>query len=143
VTFTGWVSRAEALAQLGRADVFIFPSLREFGGAVVFEALALGAVPVVADFGGPGDIVTPEVGYKIGLTSEADFVRKLATALDRLALDSDHRATLRHQGMAYARERLTWEGKARAVSGVLQWVTGNGPKPDLPSPKHQSLAVAS
>ena len=143
VTFTGWVSRAEALAQLGRADVFIFPSLREFGGAVVFEALALGAVPVVADFGGPGDIVTPEVGYKIGLTSEADFVRKLATALDRLALDSDHRETLRHQGMAYARERLTWEGKARAVSGVLQWVTGNGPKPNLPPPAHHGLAVAS
>ena len=143
VTFTGWVERADALAQLGRADVFVFPSLREFGGAVVFEALALGAVPVVADFGGPGDIVTPEVGYKIGLTSEADFVRKLATVLDRLALDSDHRETLRQHGMAYAREHLTWEGKARAFSGVLQWVTGNGPKPDMPSPKHQSLAVAS
>ena len=143
VTFTGWVSRAEALAQLGRADVLVFPSLREFGGAVVFEALALGAVPVVSDFGGPGDIVTPEVGYKIGLTSEADFVRKLATVLDRLALDSDHLETLRQHGMAYARERLTWEGKARAVSGVLQWVTGNGPKPDLPPPTHQGLAVAS
>ena len=143
VTFTGWVERADALAQLGRADVFVFPSLREFGGAVVFEALALGAVPVVADFGGPGDIVTPEVGYRIGLTSEADFVRKLATVLDRLALDSDHLETLRQHGMAYARERLTWEGKARAFSGVLQWVTGNGPKPALHPPTHQGLAVAS
>ena len=56
VTFTGWVERADALKQLAQADVFVFPSLREFGGAVVFEALALGAVPVVADFGGP---VTP------------------------------------------------------------------------------------
>jgi glycosyltransferase involved in cell wall biosynthesis len=143
VTFTGWVERADALKQLAQADVFVFPSLREFGGAVVFEALALGAVPVVADFGGPGDIVTPEVGYKIGLTSEADFVRKLATVLDRLALDSDHLETLRQQGMAYARERLTWEGKARAFSGVLQWVTGNGPKPDLPPPTRQGLAVAT
>ena len=143
VTFTGWVSRAEALAQLGRTDVFIFPSLREFGGAVVFEALAQGAVPVVADFGGPGDIVTPEVGYKIALTNQADFVRKLATALDRLALDGDHLETLRRQGMEYARERLTYEGKARAVSGVLQWVTGNGPKPDLPLTSAPSLAVAS
>lgn len=141
VTFTGWVSRAEALAQLGRADVFVFPSLREFGGAVVFEALCLGAVPVVADFGGPGDIVTSEVGYKISLTNEADFVRKLATVLDRLASDSDHLETLRQHGMAYARERLTWEGKARAVSGVLSWVTGKGPKPDLPPPTHQGLAV--
>jgi glycosyltransferase involved in cell wall biosynthesis len=143
VTFTGWITRDEVLAQLGQADLFVFPSLREFGGAVVFEALALGAVPVVADFGGPGDIVTPEVGYKIGLTSEADFVRNLATVLDRLVLDTDHLETLRQQGMAYARERLTWKGKARAVSGVLQWVTGNGPKPDLPPPAHHGLAVAS
>jgi glycosyltransferase involved in cell wall biosynthesis len=137
VTFTGWVERAEALEHLGRADIFIFPSLREFGGAVVFEALALGAVPVVADFGGPGDIVTPEVGYKIGLTNEEDFVQKLAAVLDRLALDPNHLETLRQHGMAYARERLTYEGKARAVSGVLQWVTGNGPKPDLPPPSRQ------
>ena len=143
VTFTGWVERADALKQLARADVFVFPSLREFGGAVVFEALGLGAVPVVADFGGPGDIVTPEVGYKIGLTSESDFVRELATVLDRLALDSHHLETLRQQGMAYARERLTWEGKARAFSGVLQWATGNGAKPDLRPPTHQGLAVAS
>jgi len=98
---------------------------------------------VVADFGGPGDIVTPEVGYKIGLTSEADFVQKLASVLDHLVLDPDHLETLRQCGMAYARERLTYEGKARAVSGVLQWVTGNGPKPDLPPPKHQGLAVPS
>ena len=87
--------------------------------------------------------MTPEVGYKIGLTNEADFVRKLETVLDRLALDSDHLETLRQQGMAYARERLTWEAKARAFSGVLQWVTGNGPKPDLPPPTRQGLAVAT
>jgi len=141
VTFTGWVSRADALAQLGRADVFVFPSLREFGGAVVFEALALGAVPVVSDFGGPGDIVTPEVGYKIRLTTEAEFVQQLATILERLVLDTDHLDTLRQNGMAYARECLTWEGKARAVSGVLHWVTGNGPKPNLPPPTRESLAV--
>jgi hypothetical protein len=63
--------------------------------------------------------------------------------LDRLALDTDHLETLRQHGMAYARERLTYEGKAQAVSGVLQWVTGNGPKPALPPPTHQGLAVPS
>lgn len=135
VTFTGNLSRTEVLAQLGRADVMVFPSLREFGGAVVFEALAMGAVPVVAAFGGPGDIVTPEVGYKIPLTNEADFIRRLASILDRLAVDHDHVEALRERGKAYARECLTWEGKARAVSSVLQWVTGNGPKPNMPSPR--------
>jgi glycosyltransferase involved in cell wall biosynthesis len=134
VTFTGWLARTDALAQLQQADVLVFPSLREFGGAVVFEALGLGAVPVVADFGGPGDIVTPEVGYRIELTNEADFVQKLESVLKRLAHDSDQLQILRANGIAYARERLTWQGKAETVSEVLRWVSGNGPKPDLQPP---------
>ena len=60
---------AETMQRLGAADVLVFPSIHEFGGAVVFEALAMGAVPVVVDFGGPGDIVHPEVGYKVSLTN--------------------------------------------------------------------------
>jgi hypothetical protein len=45
--------------------------------------------------------------------------------------------------MAYAREHLTWEGKARTVTQVLQWVTGKGPKPNLPPPARQGSAVSS
>ncbi len=75
------------MTQFQQADVLVFPSLREFGGAVIFEALGLGAVPVVADFGGPGDIVTPQVGYKIGLVNEGDLILKLESILKRLADD--------------------------------------------------------
>ena len=72
VSFCGWVSHAEVLRRIRSADVMVFPSVRDFGAGVVFEALATGAVPVVADFGGPGDIVHPEVGYKVPLTNESD-----------------------------------------------------------------------
>ena len=58
VTFTGWVSHPEVFSRLRSADVFVFPSLSENGAGVVFQALASGAVPVVVDFGGPGDIVS-------------------------------------------------------------------------------------
>jgi len=62
VSFCGWVSHTEVLSRLRFADVFVFPTLRDNGAGVVFEALASGAVPVVVDFGGPGDIVHPDVG---------------------------------------------------------------------------------
>ena len=65
VSFCGWVSHDEVLKRLRTGDVMVFPSIRDFGAGVVFEALACGAVPVVADFGGPGDIVNAEVGYKV------------------------------------------------------------------------------
>jgi glycosyltransferase involved in cell wall biosynthesis len=141
VTFTGWLTSSDTLAQFQKADVLLFPSLREFGGAVIFEALVLGAVPVVADFGGPGDIVTPQVGYKIALTNEDDVILKLEAVLKHLADDRNHLETLRQEGMAYAREHLTWDGKARVVSKVLGWATGHGPKPALQPPERLSRSA--
>src|SRR5207244_8960748 len=73
-------SHAEVLNRLRSADVLVFPSVRDFGAGVVFEALATGAVPVVADFGGPGDIVHREVGYKVPLTNESEFVSQIGRA---------------------------------------------------------------
>jgi glycosyltransferase involved in cell wall biosynthesis len=135
VSFCGWVSHSEALRRLRSADVMVFPSVRDFGAGVVFEALAAGAVPVVADFGGPGDIVHPEVGYKVPLTNESEFVLKLETILIELALNRDLLSRLREKGMSYARECLTWDAKAQSTTRVLNWAVRQGPKPDLPPPK--------
>lgn len=135
VTFCGWVSHAETLSRLRGSDVLLFPSLREFGGGVVFEALAAGTVPVVADFGGPGDIVTEEVGYSIPLTNEYQMAAQIESVLAHLASDRLHLETLRQQGLAYSREHLTWEAKAKMVTEILMWATKLGPKPNMPPPK--------
>jgi glycosyltransferase involved in cell wall biosynthesis len=125
------------------ADVFVFPTLRDNGAGVVFEALASGAVPVVADFGGPGDIVYPDVGYKVALTSESDVVAQMEKILSELAQDRELLQRLRQQGMIYARECLTWEAKARATTQVLDWVLRKAPKPDFAPPKILHLEYLS
>jgi len=135
VDFRGWVNHADVFTQLRSADVMLFPSVRDFGAGVVFEALACGAVPVVADFGGPGDIVHPGVGFKIPLINESDFVAKMESILTELAQNRDQLDILRRQGMVYAKERLTWEAKAQDTTCVLQWVCGRGAKPDFLPPK--------
>jgi glycosyltransferase involved in cell wall biosynthesis len=135
VSFAGWLPHTDTIQRLQEADVLVFPSLREFGGAVVFEALAYGVVPVVADFGGPGDIVNSRVGYKIPVTNEVDMLLKLESSLKHLAEDRGHLRTLRRQTIAYAREYLTWDAKARMVTDILRWATGAGLKPDLSPPK--------
>ncbi len=135
VFFRGDVSHKEVFNALRSADVFLFPSVRDNGAGVVFEALACGAVPVVVDFGGPGDIVHPKVGCKAPLTNESDVAVQMERILSELAHDRNRLERLRRQGMAYARECLTWEAKARAVTRVLDWAARRGPKPDLPPPK--------
>ena len=135
VSFCGMLHHGETMQRLGAADVLVFPSIHEFGGAVVFEALAMGAVPVVVDFGGPGDIVHPEVGYKVPLTNEKDVVFQIEKVLVELARDRGLVARLRQQGMRYARERLSWEAKAQVMTEILCWTARRGPKPHLPPPK--------
>jgi glycosyltransferase involved in cell wall biosynthesis len=143
VSFCGWLSHAEVLRRLRSADVLVFPSVRDNGAGVVFEALATGAVPVVADFGGPGDIVHPGVGCKVPLTNETDVVSQMEKILRDLAGNRDLLNRLRQQGMSYVRERLTWDAKAESVTWVLNWAVRQGPKPDLPPPKVVAAAIAS
>jgi glycosyltransferase involved in cell wall biosynthesis len=135
VEFAGWVPHAEVLARLRRADVLLFPSIRDFGGGAVFEALASGAVPIVADFGGPSDIVPEDAGFKVPLTNEGEMAAHITEILGQLAGDGDLLGRMRARAVAYAKERLTWEAKARQTTAILEWVAGKGPKPHLPPPK--------
>jgi len=135
VCFCGWLNHAEVLNRLRCADVFVFPSLRDNGAGVVFEALASGAVPLVVDSGGPGDIVNPEVGYKVPLTNENDIISQMEKILAHLATDRHLLNQLRQRGVSYARERLTWDAKAQSTTRILNWAVGRAPRPDLPPPK--------
>ena len=132
VTFCGWLSHADVLTRLRSADVVVLPAIREGGGGVVFEALASGAVPVILDYGGPGDIVHPEVGYKVPPSTEEEVVSQMEKILRELEGNRDLIYRLRQQGLRYAKECLTWDAKATATTQVLHWVVGRGPKPDLP-----------
>jgi glycosyltransferase involved in cell wall biosynthesis len=123
------------MQRMRSADVLVFPSVREFGGAVVFEAVAVGAVPVVADFGGPGDIVKPEIGYTVPLINESDMVLRMEKILADLAQNRDYLERIRQHGMSYARECLTWDGKAQTLTSIMNWALRRGPKPNLPPPK--------
>ncbi len=135
VSFRGWLDHKEVFKSMRSADVFLFPSVRDNGAGVVFEALASGAVPIVVDFGGPGDIVHADVGRKAALTNESDVTLQMERILTELGQDRELLERLRRQGIVYARESLTWEAKAKAVTRVLHWAIERGPKPDLRPPK--------
>lgn len=143
VFFHGWVPHAEALERLRSSDIMVFPSVRDFGAGVVFEALATGAVPVVADFGGPGDIIHSDIGYKVPLTDERDVVDRIEKILTELAENRQLLTSLRKQGREYAQKHLTWEAKAQSTTQVLNWVVGRGPRPFLPPPKVPNARLAT
>jgi glycosyltransferase involved in cell wall biosynthesis len=124
----------EVLKKLQNSDVMVFPSLREIGGGVVFEALSQGTVPVVADFGGPGDLVNPTIGYKVPMSNQDEMVVEIEGVLRKLAKDRSHLEAMRQRGMAYVREQLTYDRRARVLTDILLWSTGRGTKPELHPP---------
>jgi glycosyltransferase involved in cell wall biosynthesis len=135
VSFCGTLCHSEIIQRLGATDVLVFPSVHEFGGAVVFEALAMGAIPVVVNFGGPGDIVHAEVGFKVPLTNEEDVVLQIERVLTKFARDPGVVDRMRQRGMRYARECLSWDAKAQIVTQILTWAVGQGSKPVLLPPQ--------
>jgi glycosyltransferase involved in cell wall biosynthesis len=143
VTFRGWLGHADVLEHLRSSDVVVLPAIREGGGGVVFEALASGAIPVVLDWGGPGDIVHPEVGYKVSPVNENAVVSEMEDILSAIAGNRELLSRLRNQGMTYARECLTWDAKALSTTQVLNWAVGRGEKPDLPWSKMARVKCVS
>jgi glycosyltransferase involved in cell wall biosynthesis len=134
VHFAGWVKHQHLQEVLAKNHVFGFPSIREFGGAVVAEAMALGLVPIVMDYGGPGEIVSPATGFAVPMGERERIVAGVREVLERLVADP---SVIRPMGDR-ARERIfkhfTWAAKARQVVEVYGWAMGRRGKPDWGMP---------
>lgn len=143
VTFAGWVPHRELAARIAGAHVLGFPSVREFGGAVVLEAMALGVVPVVVDYGGPGELVTARTGLRIPLGPRERIIVEMRECLERLAKAPDLVAELGRAARLRAATQFSWDAKARQMLEVYEWVLGRqAHKPDfgMPFPDPEPLA---
>jgi glycosyltransferase involved in cell wall biosynthesis len=122
MSFAGWIDQDGVARRLAAADLFGFPSIREFGGAVVLEAMAQGAVPIIVNYGGPAELATRETGYFVELGSRGEIVGRLRETLVGLVEKPEEIEGKRVAGQQRAREMFTWEAKARQVMGVYAQV---------------------
>jgi glycosyltransferase involved in cell wall biosynthesis len=134
VCFHGWVPHREVQQRLRECHVFGFPSIREFGGGVVAEAMALGLVPIVADFGGPGELANPETGFLVPLAQRTEIVRDVREALERLAAEPQILPAMAERARRRVLSLFTWPAKAAQVREVYDWVLGLRHKPDFGMP---------
>jgi glycosyltransferase involved in cell wall biosynthesis len=116
VHFLGWLDHADIAREMERSQAFVLPSLREFGGGAVLEAMASALPPVVIDYGGPGELVTSETGIRLPMTGQGELPTLLREAMEALAGDPER---CRRMGAAAARavrERHLWPAKAERVA---------------------------
>jgi Glycosyl transferases group 1 len=113
----GPVTRGEVAMLYGSADVFVLPSYREPYGTVYGEAMAAG-LPVVG--WRAGNLAHLAQDGREGRVLEPGDIAGLASALERLAEDTDYRQRLAAAALARGQRLPTWSDTARRFFGVLR-----------------------
>lgn len=123
VIFHGWVPHAEIQGKLRTFDFLALPSIREFGGGVVVEAMALGVTPVVANYGGPAELVSDATGIRVPFTDEASLVDGFRSTIAEIIRSPDRLNTLGAAARADVQQQFTWDAKAQQIVRIYEAVT--------------------
>jgi glycosyltransferase involved in cell wall biosynthesis len=136
VKLRGWVKHDQVQTWLAQSDVFAFPSVREFGGAVALEAMAVGSVPIVLDYGGPAELVTEQTGYLVPMGTRAQIIERFRNVLADLAVNPGKIDQRSAAAIHRATTNFTWEAKAKRTLAVYNWVLNpNVPRPRFAMPE--------
>ena len=129
VVFSGWLSQEQCAIKLQQADALVLPSLREGGGAVVMEAMAVGLPVIATNWGGPGDYLNSSWGILVEPASKEGFVRGLTDAMLKLAQSPELRPSMGCAGRERVRQHFDWERKVDRILEIYQQTIDACPKP--------------
>lgn len=134
VTFHGNLEHQRVQDVASKANLLTFPSIREFGGGVVLEAMALGVVPIVVDYAGPGELVVPGIGYKIPISPREGIIDALRQTLEGIVENPSDLPEMAVRAREQMQSKFTWPAKAEQIREVYDWVLGKrATRPDFRS----------
>lgn len=132
VKLHGWKSHDEVADHLKCANLLLFPSVREFGGGVVLEAMACGVVPIVLDYGGPGELVDDASGFRIPIGPREMIIESIDSLLGAILEGSHDLSTFSDNSVSRVQSHYSWSEKALQILSVYQWlVSPKDPPPDF------------
>ena len=120
VNLEKWMPRQGLLGLMRECDTFVFPSLRDGGGAVVVEAMAAGKPVICLDIAGPGLHVTESCGIKISPQTPGQTVIGIAEALDRLYADRELRTRMGNAARHRVEEAYVWDKLGDRLLGIYE-----------------------
>ncbi len=124
VRFHGWVARQETARHYRNADVFFFPSYREPGGNVAFEAMSHGLPLVVSDVGGPGQVVDDSCGFRVPAVSPEQYASDLAEAVRTLVENPQLRLSMGAAARRRVAEIALWDAKVGHLDCLFDELLG-------------------
>jgi glycosyltransferase involved in cell wall biosynthesis len=138
IAWVGRLDHAELIDVLPAADAMVMPStFPEAFGMVAAEAAACGALPLVANHSGMGEVArtlgaaapdqaVPWLTFTVGPTAVTEIAADLAAWL---AAPPDLREATREAIVAATREHYSWDGVARSVIAAARGELDGLPRP--------------
>jgi glycosyltransferase involved in cell wall biosynthesis len=120
VRFHGWLPHARVQEVLKDCDFMALPSVREFGGAVVLESMALGVPPIVADYGGPSELVDEATGIRVPFRDKPTLVQGMRRAIETVVGAPSALDGLGAAGRQKISREFTWDAKAEQIVKVYK-----------------------
>lgn len=133
VRIQDWLPREEVLKEMRSSDVFLFPSFRDGGGAVVVEAMASGLPVICLDSGGPGSHIQAGWGIKVGPASAEDVAREMGRALRTLYDDEGLREALGEAARKRAAAYYLWNAHGDRLLEIYRSIVPGPGRAEAPS----------
>ena len=122
VHFMGLVPHAETNQHYDNADIFVLPSVRECGGAVVLEAMARGLPVIASNWGGPADYITADTGFLVEPKSRTYMVDEFARIISLLAKQPELRFQIGQAAIQRIKEHFLWDKKILKMGEIYHAV---------------------
>jgi glycosyltransferase involved in cell wall biosynthesis len=120
VIFYGQIPFAEINQYYDKADIFVLPSVRECGGAVVLEAMSRGLPVIATNWGGPTDYITVDTGILIDPLSRDSMVDRFAEHISLLANNIPLREKMGTAAIHHVKNNFLWEDKVDQIIDIYK-----------------------
>jgi glycosyltransferase involved in cell wall biosynthesis len=130
-TWTGNLSRADALETMGRSHVFVITSLKDLTSTVLLEALSRGLPVICPNHCGFADVVNDQCGVKIPVESPRRLIEQLELAILWMLAEESIRRGLAAGALVRSRE-FSWDAKASQLQSIYESRLGHAPERVVP-----------
>lgn len=122
VHFHGWIPHSDVQNILKNCDFMALPSVREFGGGVVIEAMAVGVPPIVANYAGPSELIDETTGIRVPFGEKQSLVEGMKREIGKILQNPRVLDKLGAAGRRRVAEKFTWQAKADQIAAIYEAV---------------------